>query len=81
MKRFAQIECPVETKAFVNLPWLWHYITSLSVETDPGHDYWRKLAKVCQADLDLKDWCIIHGNIWPRSEGKFRFFEIKILFV
>ena len=25
------------------------------VKTDPGHNYWRKLAKVCQADLDLKD--------------------------
>ena len=53
----------------------------IGVETDPGHAFWMKLAKVCQADLNLKDWCVIHGNIWPRSEGKFRFFEIKMLFV
>ena len=40
------------------------------VETDPGHDYWRKLAKVCQADLDLKDWVRFHGDIWKESEPR-----------
>ena len=25
------------------------------VETDPGHDFWSKLPKVCQDDLDLED--------------------------
>ena len=45
------------------------------VETDPGHDFWRKLAKVCQDDLDLEDWCVIHGNIWKESEPKIMFLD------
>ena len=47
------------------------------VETNPGHDYWRKFTKVCQADLDSKDFCFICWNIWHRSKGKFIFFLNK----
>ena len=47
----------------------------IRVETDPGHDYWRKLLKVCQADLDLKDWVRFHGDIWKESELKIKFLD------
>ena len=45
------------------------------VEIDPGHDFWRKLVKVCQADLDLKDWVRFHGDIWNESELKIKFLD------
>ena len=49
------------------------------VETYPG--FWRKLFTVCQADLDLKYWFVIHENNWPKSESKVRFLKIKMLFL
>ena len=34
-----------------------------------------KWAKVCQADLDLKDWFCFHGDIWKESEPKIMFLD------
>ena len=45
------------------------------VETDPGHDYWKKLPKVSQADLDLKFLFLFHGDIWMESEPKIMFLD------
>ena len=53
----------------------WIVTLRIWVETDPGHDLWRKLPKVCQADLDLKDWFCFHRDIWIESEPKITFLD------